>query len=237
MDREGILMAELRDYDPVQPRGGLNVKRILERAGALALLIGGTALKWGFIFVKFFGIFISIAAYKLWFGSWTFALGFVLLILVHELGHAVEARRQGLQVSAPTFIPFFGAYVTIRHSGLSPWRNSLISLAGPFAGGLAALACWIVGYERGSVMLVVLANIGFLLNAFNLLPIGFLDGGSVSRSIGEAWRMPVIRFEGGVPMQAFAPDRTRALMIAAMYLTLATLLVAGMLATRHGGML
>jgi Zn-dependent protease len=230
-------MAELRDYDPVQPRGGLNLKRVLERAGALALLIGGTALKWGFVFVKFFGFFISIAAYKLWFGSWTFALGFVLLILVHELGHAVEARRQGLQVSAPTFIPFFGAYVTIRHAGLSPWRNSLISLAGPLAGGLAALACWIVGYERGSVMLVVLANIGFLLNAFNLLPIGFLDGGSVSRSIGEAWRMPVIRFEGGVPVQAFAPDRTRALTIAAMYVTLATLLVAGMLATRHGGML
>jgi Zn-dependent protease len=237
MDRAGILMAELRDYDPLQPRGGLNVKRILERTGALALLIGGTALKWGFVFVKFFGFFISIAAYKLWFGSWTFALGFVLLILVHELGHAVEARRQGLQVSAPTFIPFFGAFVTIRHAGLSPWRNALISLAGPLAGGLAALACWIVGYERGSVMLVVLANIGFLLNAFNMLPIGFLDGGSVSRSIGEAWRIPVIRFEGGVPVQAFAPDRTRALMIAAMYVTLATLLVAGMLATRHGGML
>jgi Zn-dependent protease len=237
MDRAGILMAELPNYDPLQPRGGLNVKRVLERAGALALVIGGTALKWGFVFVKFFGFFISIAAYKLWFGSWTFALGFVLLILVHELGHAVEARRQGLQVSAPTFIPFFGAYVTIRHAGLSPWRNSLISLAGPLAGGLAALACWIVGVERDSVMLVVLANIGFLLNAFNLLPIGFLDGGSVSRSIGEAWRMPVIRFEGGIPVQAFAPDRTRALMIAAMYLTLATLLVAGMLATRHGGML
>ena len=230
-------MAELRDYDPVQPRGGLNLKRVLERAAALALLIGGTALKWGFVFVKFFGFFISVAAYKLWFGSWTFALGFVLLILVHELGHAVEARRQGLQVSAPTFIPFFGAYVTIRHAGLSPWRNALISLAGPLAGGLAALACWIVGVERDSVMLVVLANIGFLLNAFNMLPIGFLDGGSVSRSIGEAWRMPVIRFEGGVPVQAFAPDRSRAVMIAAMYFTLATLLVGGMLATRHGGML
>jgi Zn-dependent protease len=237
MDRAGILMAELRDYDPVQPRGGLNLKRVLERAAALALLIGGTALKWGFVFVKFFGFFISVAAYKLWFGSWTFALGFVLLILVHELGHAVEARRQGLQVSAPTFIPFFGAYVTIRHAGLSPWRNALISLAGPLAGGLAALACWIVGVERDSVMLVVLANIGFLLNAFNMLPIGFLDGGSVSRSIGEAWRMPVIRFEGGVPVQAFAPDRSRAVMIAAMYFTLATLLVGGMLATRHGGML
>jgi Zn-dependent protease len=228
-------MAELRDYKPVQPRGGPSVKRALERIAALALLIGGTALKWGFVFVKFFGIFISVAAYKLWFGSWTFAIGFVLLILVHELGHVVEARRQGLHVSAPTFIPFIGAYVTIRHAGLSPWRNSLISLAGPLAGGLAALACWIVGEQQGSVMLVVLANIGFLLNAFNLLPIGFLDGGSVSRSIGEAWRMPVIRFEGGVPVQAFAPDRSRALLIAAMYVTLAGLLVLGMLATRHHG--
>jgi membrane-associated protease RseP (regulator of RpoE activity) len=86
-------------------------------------------------------------------------------------------------------------------------------------------------------MLVVLGNIGFLLNAFNLLPIGFLDGGSISRSIGEAWRMPVIRFEGGVPVQAFAPDRTRALLMTALYLGLATLLVAGMLATRHHGAL
>jgi len=237
MDRAGIVTDELRNYDPLQPRGGFNVKRALERVGALLLVIGGTALKWGFVFLKFFGIFISIAAYKLWFGTWTFALGFVLLILVHELGHAVEARRQGLHVSAPTFIPFFGAFVTIRHAGLLPWRNFLISIAGPLAGGLAALACWIVGVERDSVMLVVLANIGFLLNAFNLLPIGFLDGGSVSRSITEAWRMPVIRFEGGIPVQAFAPDRTRALLMTTLYLGLATLLVAGMLATRHHGSL
>jgi Zn-dependent protease len=236
MDRAGILMAELRDYDPVQPRGGLNVKRILERAGALALLIGGTALKWGFVFVKFFGIFISIAAYKLWFGSWTFALGFVLLILVHELGHAVEARRQGLQVSAPTFIPFFGAYVTIRHAGLSPWRNSLISLAGPFAGGLAALACWIVGYEHGSVMLVVLANIGFLLNAFNLLPIGFLDGGTIVRSISLS-RRGWIRYENGVPVEAVPPDKEHANLVTFLYVALGVALVAGMLATRHSGML
>ena len=237
MDRAGIVTDELRNYDPLQPHGGFNVKKALERVGAALLVIGGTALKWGFVFLKFFGLFISVAAYKLWFGTWTFAIGFVLLILVHELGHAVEARRQGLHVSAPTFIPFFGAFVTIRHAGLSPWRNFLISYAGPLAGGIAALACWIVGRERGSEMLVVLANIGFLLNAFNLLPIGFLDGGSISRSIGEAWRMPVIRFEAGVPVQAFAPDRARALLMTALYLGLATLLVAGMLATRHHGAL
>ena len=237
MDRAGIVTDELRNYDPLQPRGGFSIKKALERIGALALVIGGTALKWGFVFLKFFGLFISVAAYKLWFGTWTFAIGFVLLILVHELGHAVEARRQGLHVSAPTFIPFFGAYVTIRHAGLSPWRNFLISIAGPLAGGLAALACWIVGDQRDSQMLVVLANIGFLLNAFNLLPIGFLDGGSISRSIGEAWRMPVIRFEGGVPVQAFAPDRTRALAIAMLYFAVAGALVLGLLATRPNGML
>jgi Zn-dependent protease len=223
---------EYREYEPVQPRSGFDVRRTLERIAGLAVLIAGTALKWGFVFVKFFGFFISVGAYALWFGSWTFALGFVLLILVHELGHAFEARRQGLQVSAPTFIPLIGAYVTIRHAGLSPWRNALISLAGPLAGGLAAAAVWAVGETRGSPMLVALANIGFLLNAFNLLPIGFLDGGSTFRSAVEAWRMPVIRFEGGVPVQAFAPDRARAVVIAALYVGLAAALVVAMMATK-----
>ena len=227
-----------RDYEPIQPRSGWqSAKKTLERIGGLAVLIGGTALKWGFIFVKFFGFFISVAAYKLWFGSWTFALGFVLMLLVHELGHSIEARRQGLQVSWPMFIPFLGAYVRIRHAGLTPWRNALISLAGPFTGGLAAAVVWGIGEARNSTLLLVLANIGFLLNAFNMLPIGFLDGGHIAGAIREAWRMPVIQFEGGVPVQAFAPDRTRALTIAALYITLAGLLVLGMLATRHSGML
>jgi Zn-dependent protease len=228
-------MEEMRDYKPIQPRGGgPNLRKALERIGGLAVLIGTTALKWGFIFVKFFGFFISIAAYKLWFGSWTFGLGIVLMLLVHELGHSAEARRQGLKVTWPMFIPFFGAYVKIQHAGLTPWRNALISLAGPFTGGIAAAAVWGVGEARGSAMLIVLGNIGFLLNVFNLLPIGFLDGGHVAASIREAWRMPVIQFEGGVPVQAFAPDRTRALIITALYVGLAAALVAGLLATNHG---
>jgi Zn-dependent protease len=229
-------MEEMRDYKPIQPRsGGPSIRKALERIGGLALLIGTTALKWGFIFVKFFGFFISVAAYTLWFHSWTFALGFVLMILVHELGHAVEARRQGLEVSAPMFIPFIGAYVKIRHAGLTPWRNALISLAGPAAGGAAAAVVWAIGSARGSTMLVVLANIAFLLNAFNLIPIGFLDGGQIFRSMMEAWRMPVIQFEGGVPVQAFAPDRTRALLIGLLYGALAAALIGGLLATNHAG--
>jgi len=213
------------------------VRKTLERIGGTAVVIGGTALKWGFVFVKFFGFFISVAAYTLWFRSWTFAVGFTLMLLVHELGHAVEARRQGLHVSMPTFIPFFGAFVTIRHAGLTPWRSARISLAGPLFGGVAAAAVWAIGAARGSNLLEVLANIGFLLNAFNLLPIGFLDGGSVARAISESWRMPVVRFEGGIPVQAFAPDRARAVTIAALYAALAGGLVLGLLATRPNGML
>jgi Zn-dependent protease len=228
-------MDEFRDEKPIHPKGSL--RRSLERIGGLAILIGGTALKWGFVFVKFFGFFISVAAYTLWFQSWTFALGFVLMILIHEFGHMLEARRQGLKVSWPTFIPFFGAFVTIERAGLTPWRNALISMAGPFVGGLAAAVVWTIGAARDSTMLEVLANIAFLLNAFNMIPIGFLDGGQTVHAAREEWRMPRIQFEGDVPVAALAPDRTRALAIVALYVSLAALLVVGTLATRPNGAL
>jgi membrane-associated protease RseP (regulator of RpoE activity) len=219
MDREGI------------------VKRAMERLLGGAAVIAGTALKWGFLFAKFFGFFISAAAYSFWFHSWTFGVGLAVLILVHEFGHVLEARRQGLRVSWPMFIPFLGAYVTIQRAGLTPFRSGLISLAGPFVGSIGAAAVWAASGINGSHQLVVLANIGFLLNAFNLLPIGFLDGGHVVTAIREAWRMPVIRFEGGVPMQAFAPDRARALQLFTLYAGLATAIVVCLLATRPNGAL
>src|SRR4051812_23737043 len=213
------------------------VRRSLERAGSLALGLGLAALKWGFVFAKFFSFFISVAAFSFWFHSWSFAFGFVLLIAVHEFGHVFEARRQGLKVSLPTFIPFIGAYVTIERAGLTPWRNALISLAGPLFGGAASGIVYAFGAARGSEMLEVLANMGFLLNAFNMLPIGFLDGGQTAHAAREAWRMPVIQFEAGVPVAAFAPDRSRAVMIVSLYVTLASSLVIGMLATRINGAL
>jgi membrane-associated protease RseP (regulator of RpoE activity) len=216
---------------------GRGIRHTLERLGSAALAIGIAALKWGFVFAKFFSFFISAAAYAFWFHSWTFGVGFALMIFIHELGHIFEARRQGLQVSWPTFIPFFGAFVTIERAGLTPWRNAMIALAGPLFGGAASAVLWAFADARGSEMLQVLANLGFLINAFNLLPIGFLDGGQTFHAAREAWRMPVIRFEGGVPVQAFAPDRSRALLIVCMYVTLASLLVIGMLATRLNGML
>ena len=229
------MIDEFRHEQPIHPRSGF--RRSLERVGAIAVAIAGAAVKFGFIFVKFFGFFISFAAYSLWFHSWTFGLGFVLLILVHELGHVIEARHQGVKVSAPMFIPFFGAFVTLERAHLTPWKNALISLAGPLFGGAASAAVWAYGSAQGSNLLQVLANIGFLLNAFNMIPIGFLDGGQIVHAAREAWRQPVIRFEGGVPVQAYAPDRARSLAIAGLYVTLAALLVIGMLATRPNGAL
>ena len=73
--------------------------------------------------------FLSVGAYALIWG-WRFAVGFVLLILVHEAGHYLEARRQGLHPSLPVFVPFLGAYVAIKDSPFDPWRNFLVSIAG-----------------------------------------------------------------------------------------------------------
>jgi Zn-dependent protease len=217
MDRARLVSAQ------AQERRGL-----LDRLVGLAVLAGG--------FAKFSAFFVSFAVYSLWFKSWQFGLGFVLLILVHELGHVVEARRQGVPVTLPTFIPFFGAFVTVRQGGLAPWRSALISLAGPFVGGLGAAAVWAAGSAQNTTWLVVLANIGFLLNAFNLLPIGFLDGGTVFRSISMS-RRGWIRYENGIPVEAMPPDREHANLITFLYVLLATALVGALLATRHSGML
>jgi Zn-dependent protease len=217
MDRARLVTAQAQRT----PRG------FLDRIIGIAVVAGG--------FAKFFAFFVSFAAYSVWFHSWRFGLGLVLLILVHELGHFFEARRQGLPVTLPTFIPFFGAFVTHRQAS-SPWRGALIALAGPFVGGLGAAAVWAVGSAQNTTWLVVLANIGFLLNAFNLLPIGFLDGGTVFRSISMS-RRGWIRYENGIPVEAVPPDPEHANLITFLYVLLAAALVGGLLATRHSGML
>jgi Zn-dependent protease len=228
MDRARLVSAA------TQPTQRGVVRRSLERLAGLAVLIVSTAVKWGFLFAKFFAFFISFALYSSLFGSWQFGLGLVLLILVHELGHFAEAKRQGLHVTLPTFIPFFGAFVTIRRSNLDPWGSALVSLSGPFVGSVGAAVAWAAGSARDSTLLLGIANIGFLLNAFNLLPIGFLDGGGVTRAIWQE-RQPRIRYENGVPMEVVPADRRRALLMTAMYGVLAAAIVGGLLATKQSG--
>lgn len=217
MDRERILSTQTR-----QER-----RSLIDRLVGLFVALG--------VFAKFFAFFVSFAAYSIWFHSWRFGLGLVLLILVHELGHFFEARRQGLPVTLPFFIPGFGAFVAHRQAR-TPWQGALIALAGPFVGGLGAAAVWAVGSAQNTIWLLVLANIGFLLNASQLLPIWILDGATVVRSISLT-RRGWIRHENGVPVEAVPPDPEHANLITFLYVALAVGLVGGMLATRHSGML
>ena len=173
----------------------------------------GLIVKFGAFTLKFFGIFLAVGGYALIWG-WSFAVGVVLLILVHELGHYVEARRLGLDPQLPVFIPFLGAYVALRNMRFDPWVNARVSLAGPIAGGIGAAACLAAAESLDSDLLRALAYAGFLLNLINLAPIGILDGGHVLRS----WR--VLRAGGG----AASPTRAR---------RLAGLVVAGL--GHHGG--
>lgn len=119
---------------------------------------------------------VSIAAYSLIWG-WEFALGFVLLLLVHELGHVLELRREGIPASAPMFIPFLGAVVSAKSLGDNALAEARVGLAGPLLGSLGAALLIPVWLITGDDFWRALAFTGFFLNLFNLLPVVPLDGG------------------------------------------------------------
>jgi Zn-dependent protease len=213
MDRKGIMsFDEQRDYEPIQPRGTDWAGRIRKSIGPLiALVIAGA--KWSFVLLKFSSIFIAIAAYALIFG-WKFAVGFVLLIFIHELGHYIEAKREGLSPKLPVFIPFLGAYV--QYTRGHPWQTARVAIAGPILGGAAAGVCLAIAQANGSRLMYALAYSGFFLNLFNLLPFGIFDGGAV-------WRSAKYLRVGGGRSLAFASY--------ALYFGTAAALILGMIAT------
>jgi Zn-dependent protease len=169
--------------------------------------------KWSFVLLKFSSIFIAIAAYALIFG-WKFAVGFVLLIFIHELGHYIEAKREGLSPKLPVFIPFLGAYV--QYTRGHPWQTARVAIAGPILGGAAAGVCLAIAQANGSRLMYALAYSGFFLNLFNLLPFGIFDGGAV-------WRSAKYLRVGGGRSLAFASY--------ALYFGTAAALILGMIAT------
>jgi Zn-dependent protease len=121
---------------------------------------------------------LSIAAYAMMFG-WSFAAGFVLLIFVHECGHLLAAKKLGLKVSAPMFIPFMGALITLREAPRNAWVEAQIGIGGPLLGSLGAALCIPLFHMTENPLFLALAYTGFFVNLFNLAPIGFLDGGRI----------------------------------------------------------
>src|SRR4051812_7653391 len=140
-------------------------------------------LKFGLPVLKTGGTMIlSIAVYAMAWG-WKFALGFVLLIFVHECGHLIVARQFGLRVSAPMFIPFMGAVIVLKDQPRNAWMEACVGIGGPLLGALGAGICGAIFVFTREPLFLALAYSGFFLNLFNLAPIGFLDGGRITTAI------------------------------------------------------
>jgi Zn-dependent protease len=154
-------------------------------AGLVALLAKfGAALKALLVFAPNLKVMatalVSVAAYSLFFG-WPLAFGFVVLLFVHEMGHVIALRREGIPASAPMFIPFLGAVITAKSLGENALAEARVGLAGPILGSLGALAVAVVALltppGHAHNLLLALAYLGFFINLFNLLPVPPLDGG------------------------------------------------------------
>jgi Zn-dependent protease len=179
-----------RGYEPLHPRGGF--LDLLKKLAAPIVALGFLIVKFGGFLLKFkvvttgASMIVSIAAYA-WLWGLPFAIGFVVLIFVHELGHVIELRRQGVPASAPLFIPFLGAVIGMKELPDDAWKEARVALAGPILGSVGAAVCWIAGEALDSELLVGLAFVGFFLNLFNLIPIVPLDGGRAAAALHPAF--------------------------------------------------
>jgi Zn-dependent protease len=158
----------------------------LKRWGPLGMLAAFVLTKLGWIVMALkalkFGSLLSMVlmvwVYAQYWGV-PFALGFVLLIFVHETGHALAMRQQGIRFSAPVFSPFVGAVIAMRGMPRNAWIEAVVGIGGPVLGTVGAALCLAIGLATGSAFWFALASTGFLLNLFNMIPVSPLDGGRV----------------------------------------------------------
>jgi Zn-dependent protease len=185
---EGELAAPNRGPQPA-PAAAERFKKLLGPIGlvlvAIAKFFGKLkfvilpALKYLPVVLKTGGtMLLSIWLYAVTWGAW-FAAGFVLLIFVHECGHLLAAKRLGLKVGAPVFIPFMGALIALKEAPRNAWIEAQVGIGGPMLGTLGAGLCEVIYFATDNPVFQALAYTGFFLNLFNLAPIGFLDGGRI----------------------------------------------------------
>jgi Zn-dependent protease len=142
----------------------------------LALLTAG---KLGKLLLSGGSMLLSVVAYAWTFG-WPYAVGFVALIFVHEMGHYLAARQRGLNVGLPTFLPFVGAWIELKDQPHDAETEAWVGFAGPLLGSIAALGCYALARDQDSKLLLALAYAGFFLNLFNLIPLSPFDGGRIT---------------------------------------------------------
>ena len=148
-------------------------------------------------------ILVSLAAYALLWG-WQSAAGFIALLFVHEMGHAIALRREGIRASWPIFIPFLGAVIAARSLGNNATAEARVGLAGPILGSIGAAACVLIWHATGNDLWRALAFTGFFLNLFNLLPVVPLDGGRAMAAMAP-W-MWFVGFAAMIPLAIIFPN-------------------------------
>lgn len=182
---------EAADANQAKEPGGL--ARKLGPLGPVAVVLAKMKGLLAAVFkLKFLlSLFSFVAVYWALYG-WRFGVGFAAAILIHELGHYVDIKRRGWPAEMPVFLPGLGAYVRWQALGVSVGQRAEVSLAGPLAGWLAALACYGMYLHSGGMMWAALARTGAVLNVLNLIPIWVLDGGLAAGALARPERLTLL---------------------------------------------
>jgi Zn-dependent protease len=204
---------ETLGYEPIHPDSGRPPRPSLRgRLGAALAALAALAAKAKSLLillpklkllVTFGSALVSIGAYALIWG-FPFAGGFVALLFLHELGHVIQLRREGVKASTPMFIPFLGAVISAKSMGRDAAAEARVGLAGPVLGSLASLVPLVVWLAAGSEFWRALAYVGFFINLFNLMPVLPLDGGRAMAAL-TPW-MWLVGFAGLVALAFYFPN-------------------------------
>jgi Zn-dependent protease len=168
--------------------------------GLVGGLGGALIAAWGFLkyglliafkvpaFGTLLSLVVSFGGYALFYGPW-FAVALVTMIFVHEMGHVVEIRRQGMEATAPIFIPFMGAAIFQKSHPTDALKQAQIGIAGPIAGTIGATAAFALYGSTHSPVLLLAALIGFYINLFNLIPVWQLDGAWILAPVSKWFQL------------------------------------------------
>jgi len=155
-------------------------------AGGMLLLGKGKYILGALKLTKFASLgsmLLTVGAYTAFYG-FPYAIGMTTLILIHESGHALVMRRLGIPFSPMVFIPFMGAAVAMRERPKDAYEEALVAFGGPVLGsGVGALGFACAAHMTDSQLLYALSDFGFMINLFNLVPLGSLDGGRICGAI------------------------------------------------------
>lgn len=196
--------AEQRDAAQRGKAEGGKKRKGLAGLGGVVVSIGALLLKLkSLAFLLKFGWFgisavFSVVVYSFLFG-WPFAIGLVLLLFIHEMGHALVMKLKGIPVGGLIFVPMLGAAVFMRNMPKNARDEAEVGIAGPFAGALASGVCLFLAQQNPNVQTIwaPLAYFGFFMNLFNLIPVVPFDGGRIVAAIDKRmWLLGLLGLAG-----------------------------------------